>query len=52
MMYRNTATGETFTREEIEELFEQFGWEMQRHFDSFDEYLDHMLQTGELEEVE
>lgn len=50
MTYRNTSTGELFTLEEVKDLFEQYKWEMKQHFDSFDEYLEHLLKTGGLEE--
>lgn len=52
MKYKDTRTGEIYSREELEKLFEQFIWMMKRHFDSFEEYLDYMLQTQRLEEVE
>ena len=51
MMYRNTSTGVIFTLDEVKDLFVQFGWEKKRHFDGFDDYLDHLLKTGGLEEI-
>ena len=52
MTYRNTATGELFTFEEVKALFEQYKWEMGLRFDNFDEYLEHLLKTGGLVEID
>lgn len=52
MTYKDTSTGELFTLEEIKKLYDRFKWEMKLHFDSFDEYLERLLRTGRLEELE
>lgn len=52
MRYIDNNTGNFYTTEELKELFEQFGWETKRHYDSFDEYLDDMKHKGNLKEVD
>ena len=37
-------TGEVWTEEEIEQAYDQFKEEMK--YNSFDEYMDHMIQLG------
>lgn len=45
-MYKNFDTGETFTLEELKELFNQFNYETEQPFDSFDEWLENQLDQG------
>lgn len=52
MMYKDMNTGEVFTLEEVKDLFEQYRWELKRHYDSFDEYMDDMKKKGNLKEVD
>ena len=52
MKYMDNNTGYFYTEEELRELFEQFRWEMKRHYDSFEEYLEYMIQNRTLVEVE
>ncbi len=52
MMYVDNNTGNFYTTEELKELFGQFRWEMKRHYDTFDEYLDDMKHKGNLKEVD
>lgn len=52
MMYKDMNTGEVFTLEEVKDLFEQYRWELKRHYDTFDEYLDDMKKKGNLKEID
>ena len=52
MKYVDNNTGYFYTTEELKKLFEQFRWEMKRHYDTFDEYIDDMKQKGNLREVD
>ena len=52
MKYRNTNTGEVFTMDEIRESFEQFRYDMETEYDSFEEYFEAMCDRGDFEEVE
>lgn len=52
MKYVDNNTGYFYTTEELKKLFEQFRWEMTRHYDSFEEYLDDMKQKRNLREVD
>ena len=52
MMYKDMNTGEVFTLEEVKDLFEQYRWELKRHYDSFDEYMDDMKKKGNRKEVD
>ena len=51
-MYKDMNTGEVFTLEEVKDLFEQYRWELKRHYDTFDEYMDDMKKKGNLKEVD
>ena len=50
--YKNTNTGIVWTEEEVREAYEQFKCEMENPKDSFEEYLEDLIQKGELEETE
>ena len=52
MRYIDNNTGNFYTAEELKELFNQFGWEMKRHYDTFDEYLADMERSKNLREVD
>ena len=52
MKYVDNNTGYFYTTEELKKLFEQFRWEMKRHYDTFDEYIDDMKQKKNLREVD
>jgi hypothetical protein len=52
MMYINTNTGEVFTMDEIRESFEQFRYDMETEYDSFEEYFEAMCDRGDFEEIE
>lgn len=45
-IYQNFDTGETFTREEIEKLFNDFRHELKEEYQCFDDYLDELLLQG------
>ena len=47
MMYKNTTTGELWTKEELKKEFNDFKHEM-KPYDSFDEYLEECLENGRL----
>ena len=51
-MYKDMNTGEVFTLEEVKDLFEQYRWELKRHYESFDEYMDDMKKKGNLKEID
>ena len=52
MKYRDMNTGNLYTIDEIEELFDQFRWEMEKHYDSFEEYLDDMIQKDNFRKID
>ena len=43
-IYRDFDTNETYTLEELQELYEQYNAEM--GYESFDDYMDEMLSQG------
>ena len=49
--YMDTNTGELYTEDELNKLFEQFKWEMLLHYDSFEDYIDDMVRKGNLKEI-
>lgn len=51
MMYKDLITGELYTRNEVEELFEQFHYEMETECEDLDEYLDEKIKSGDLKEI-
>ena len=52
-LYQDDTTGETWTKSEIGELFDQLKWEMEGWENgSVDDYIEHQIRTGALKEVE
>lgn len=51
-MYQDMNTGYFYTADEVKDLYEQYKWELERHYDSFDEYMDEMVKKGNMKEVD
>ena len=48
MIYKDTTTGEIWTREELKKQFDDFSHEMHPRFESFEEYIGECLKNGRL----
>ena len=48
--YRDTDTGENYTAEELRSAYEQYKDDMEETYDSFEEYLESVLNAGMIEE--